>query len=111
MNIRTLFCPAALLALLPLAAIAAEPAPAAASSLLGPAGYPAHQCSKPGLPLPPSGVGGEGEVVMYNAQVRAFNQQITIYSKCISAYMETANADIERIQARVTAAVNEANAR
>ena len=87
-------------------------APAAESpSLLGPAGYPAHPCSKPILPASPSGIGGPGETMMYNAQVRTFNVQITGYTKCINDYMATANADIERIQAQVTAAVNEANSR
>jgi hypothetical protein len=93
------------------AMLLSSPAMAEEPSLLGPAGYPAHQCSKPTLPPAPTGVGGQGEVMMYNAQVRAFNQQIQIYTQCINSYMATANADIERIQARVNAAVTEANAR
>jgi hypothetical protein len=109
-SLRTL----GLLALLASFAATAENAPAPATgspSLLGPAGYPAHQCTKPTLPAPPTGLGGPSETMMYNAQVRTFNVQITGYTQCINDYMATANADIERIQAQVTAAVNEANSR
>lgn len=98
---------ATLALLLPVAAAwAAEP-----PTLLGEAGYPAHQCSKPMLPMSPVGTESAGEIAMYNAQVRVYNQQAQTYSNCIQAYMNTANADIARIQARVEAAVSEANAR
>lgn len=101
-----------LLALLASFAAIAENSPAPAPpSLLGSAGYPAHSCSKPILPASPSGIGGPGETMMYNAQVRTYNVQITAYAKCINEYTATANADIDRIQAQIAAAVNEANSR
>jgi hypothetical protein len=86
-------------------------AQAGGDSLLGPAGYPPHRCTKPALPKLPVEVRTQAELLMHESQVRQYNQQAKIYTDCINAYLKVAGDDARRIQSRMDEAVAEANAR
>lgn len=80
-------------------------------SLLGPHGYPPHRCTKPTLPDLPPEVRSQAELLMQESKVRQYNQQAKAYTACINDYLKIAGDDARRIQARMEAAVAEANAR
>lgn len=86
-------------------------AQAAGDSLLGPAGYPSHRCTKPARPNLPGEVRTQAELLMHEDQVRQYNQQAKAYTDCINAYLKVAGDDARRIQSRMDEAVAEANAR
>ena len=83
--------------------------------------YPSHTCSpppaKPGeLSLFSGDKYAEKEVEKYNSEIADFNSEVEdynsqteIYRKCIKEYIGIANADMRKINEKISEAIKEAN--
>lgn len=79
------------------------------SANLPPDFYPRPACEKPPSPPPRPGNGDQDAIMAYNMRIKSYNARNVTFHDCIKAYVDRAQADINRIQAIVHAAVQEAN--
>lgn len=92
----------------PRVSIPEAPPAAPGGSNMPPGFYPGPRCEKPApLPKPPD-VSSDA-MAAYNARVRSFNQRAGAFNACMKTYVDNAQADIQRIQDIVHAAVSDAN--
>jgi hypothetical protein len=93
----------------PRVAIPEGPAPAPGGTNAAPDFYPPPKCEKPAAPPRQPTTIGDDATAAYNARVRGYNQKAVAYNSCIKTYVDNAQADIQRIQDMVHAAVTQAN--
>lgn len=78
-------------------------------SNLGVGGYPSHRCDKPVKPHKPYSFSDQWEIDDYNSRVRSYNYQSREYLNCINKYVENSKNDIQRIEEKAQAAIDEAS--
>jgi hypothetical protein len=87
-----------LIGLLPAAALGQGEAISTASD------YPDPQCPRPDVKLIKPGythvgnIDDSGPVAPYNQKVKAYNREAQDYDACMHAYIDTANAELKRVQ-------------